>query len=448
MLAAAGSLLCAATAQAGHVKGSAGIGDLFFPKAGNGGYDVRHYDLQLHYAPSSNRLNALAKIRAHAKVGLRRFDLDFRGPDIRRLRVNGHKARFKRRGQELVIWPHRPIDNGKTIHVRAAYRGHPHAITDPDGSLDGWIRTPDGAYVAGEPQGAPTWFPCNDHPTDKASYEISIVVPSADVGMSNGKLVKHFKRHGHAHFVWREGAPMATYLATATIGEFKLTHTVVRGIPAWNAVDPSVDGSDLNELPAILDLFEPAFGHYPFSSTGGIIDHAPAVNYSLETQTRPIFNSKPGDVTVAHELAHQWFGDAVSVSRWRHIWLNEGFATWAEWYWNSTQGGESTAQVFDDLYNGHGPSSSFWAPPPGNPGGPQNLFDGAVYDRGAMTLEALRQKVGEPTFFEILRDWVAAHRFRNASTRDFIDLAESDSGQALDSFFHKWLFEAGKPTSW
>jgi hypothetical protein len=223
------------------------------------------------------------------------------------------------------------------------------------------------------------------------------------------------------------------------------------GIPSVVAIDPrEASAADvLAKMPAMLQLFEPRFGDYPFGTTGGIVDHAPSVGYALETQTRPIYDSAPGSATVAHELAHQWFGDSVSLKRWRQMWLNEGFATWSEFLWQQREGGQTVRQRFQDLYTSHGPGDrGFWDPPPGNPGGPEHLFDLTIYLRGAMTLEALREEVGTPTFFRILSDWAHDHRYGNAGTKQFIDLAEADSGKDLGHFFRVWLFQPGKPRGW
>lgn len=438
-------------AQAAPVHGSAGLGDPFFPRAGNGGYDVSHYALTLRYAPSANRLRATARISATATEGLSRFDLDLRDLHVLTVRVDGATADFRRRGQELVITPKRPLAEGRRFRVRVRYRGRPHPVIDPDGSKDGWIPTGDGAFVANEPQGAPTWFPCNDYPSDKAKFDFRVTVPKGITAVANGQLGRRIRHRRHSTFVWHERSPMATYLATATIGRFEVSRSRADGIRSYVAVDPtesSAAASVLAKAPAILDLYERRFGDYPFGETGAIVDHAPSVGYSLETQTRPLFDSAPDQVTLAHELSHQWFGDDVTTSSWPDIWLNEGPATWAEWLWDQHSGGRSTAAVFDSLYATDSDNTSFWNPPPGDPGKPENLFDGTIYVRGGMALEALRQRVGGTTFFRILRAWLRRHRYGNASTSQFIRLAEQESGMELSGFLRAWLYrpiQRGKP---
>jgi aminopeptidase N len=446
-------VLLAGTA-AGHVKfvkGSAGLGDPYFPKAGNGGYDVRHYGIRFSYKPNPNFIRAQTKVLATATENLSRFDLDFRHLKITGLRVNGKKASFERKGQELKITPRRGLRKGTRFTVKVRYQGHPRPVIDPDGSKDGWIPTDDGAFVASEPQGASSWFPCNDYPTDKATYTIQGTVPKKKTVVSNGALVSRTRHGKRTTFKWHEGSPMATYLATASSGKFNVTRSTADGIPSYDAVDPREEPDSvapLAKIPAILRLFGPRFGAYPFGSTGATVDHAASVGYALETQTRPLYDSAPGVNTVAHEIAHQWFGDAVSLKRWRQIWLNEGFATWAEFLWQQQLGGMSLPKRFAELYATPASKKSFWNPPPGDPGGAKYLFAGSIYVRGSMTLEALREEVGTQTFFRILSDWVRKHAYGNAGTKQFIKLAEADSGMNLGHFFDEWLFKKGKPRNW
>jgi aminopeptidase N len=441
----------AATAQATFVKGSAGLGDPYFPKAGNGGYDVGHYGIKLRYTPRSNFLSATTKITATATENLSRFDLDFRHLRVSALSVNGEKAGHTRRGQELRVTPQHGLRKGRRFVVRVRYRGHPRPVIDPDGSKDGWTPTDDGAFVASEPQGSPSWFPCNDYPTDKATYAIRVSVPKGKTAVANGALLSRATHGDRTTFTWREESPMATYLATVTTGKFNVVRSSANGIPSYVAVDPreaQASAAPLSRIPAILRLFGPSFGAYPFGATGAVVDHAPSVGYALETQTRPLYDSAPDTITVAHELAHQWFGDSVSLKRWRQIWLNEGFATWSEWFWQQHAGGQSLTHRFADLYSTPASRTKFWNPPPGNPGGGANLFVGSIYVRGGMALEAVREMVGQPTFLRILRDWVRDHAYGNAGIKQFIHLAEADSGRNLGHFFHVWLFRKGKPTNW
>lgn len=393
----------------------------------------------------------MATITATATHGLSSLNLDYRGPKVTSLTVGGQPAAASRAGQELTVTPATPIAAGQQFEVVVSYAGQVGPLIGSDGSISGWIPTGDGAFVAGEPRGAPTWFPCNDHPTDKATYETSITVPAGRVALANGILTGQTTSGAKTTFTWREDNPMATYLATATSGRFGLTQSSAGDIPSYIAVDPreaKQSRRTLAKLPQIVAFLESAFGDYPFASTGAIVDHAPFVGYALETQTLPLFDRAPDELILVHELAHQWFGDSLTPARWTDIWLNEGFATWSEWLWTDAKGGETLEQTFKQLYKVPAKDRGFWGPPPGNPGGPRHLFDGTVYIRGAMTLEALREKIGEPAFFSTLARWTSEHRYGNVSTPEFVALAEQEAGQELDEFFRVWLYQRDKPTAW
>jgi aminopeptidase N len=200
----------------------------------------------------------------------------------------------------------------------------------------------------------------------------------------------------------------------------------------------------------VLDFLADTFGPYPFAASGGIVDQDPGLGFALENQTRPIystvfFDSPEGNVgVVVHELAHQWYGDSLAVEEWKHIWLNEGFATYAEWLW-SEHTGEATAQEnFDFFYSLIPADDPFWDVVIGDPGR-DNMFDFAVYARGAMTLHQLRLAVGDEDFSTILKIWASAQKDGNVTTDEFISLSESISGQQLDALFETWLFTAEKP---
>jgi aminopeptidase N len=443
----------AAPAQAAAVEfspGSPGLGDPFFPLAGNGGYDVGHYSLVFSYDPATRQFDGTATIIATATQNLSRFDIDLRDFDIERLTVNGAAASFTRDGQELVITPAAGLPAGLAFTVMVGYSGIPSVVTDPDQSIEGWVPTDDGAFVVGEPQGSPAWYPVNDNPRDKATYDFTATVPAGITVMANGVLESQTTASGRTTFVWRSSSPMAPYLATATLGRFDLTqYTLPSGIPAYVAIDPTLPtGNVLRKLPDIVDFYTSIYGPYPFEAVGAVVDDAPDVGYSLETQTKPVFDRMPNEATLAHELSHMWYGDSVTLTEWPDIWLHEGFATWSEWIWSEHQGNKSAHNWFKTLYNTPPQDTAFWTPPPGDPGSPVYLFNGTIYYRGAMTLQALREKIGDGAFFQIMRQWAAEHRHGNATTPQFVALAEQISGMQLDHFFDVWLYQPDKPTSW
>jgi aminopeptidase N len=435
--------------QQGSDAGASGIGDADFPLDGNGGYDVSHYDLRIDYAPSTKHLAGVATISAKATQQLARFNLDLTGYRLGDVSVNGAKAIAARTGSELIVQPATPLRKGAAFTVKVAYSGEPKPVRDSSNlGTYGFIPTDDGAFVACEPNGAKTWFPANDHPADKASFDIAITVPKGLVAMSNGEQVgKPVTTGAKTTFKWREKHPMTTYLATATLGDFDLRegHTP-GGIPIVAAVDPKFRSSldNLYKVSGeVTDYWSTIFGPYPFSSTGGMIDDFTA-GYALENQTKPLYGGfQPDETIIAHELAHQWFGDSVSIKRWRDLWLNEGFATYAEWLW-SEHTGKSTADQIFDKYHARPTSDPMWKYPPGR-AQPADLFNVSVYTRGGMTLHALRKAIGDDTFFKLLKTWTAQHKYGSATTTQFIALAERLSGKKLQPLFDAWLFKSERP---
>ncbi|GAA5018129.1 hypothetical protein GCM10023258_04750 [Terrabacter aeriphilus] len=644
----------------GFRPGAGSVGDPYVGHLGNGGYDVRHYDLAVSYDPATDRLRGRAGISAVATQDLSRFNLDLVGLTVRSVTVDGRAARWNRAGGELRITPPRGLRTKRAFTTVVVYDGVPATL--PDGS--GFVHTGDGALVIGEPEVAATWFPVNDHPSDKATYHFDVTVPKGLTAVANGSLTRTRTHHGWTTWTWDARAPMASYLATATIGRFDLRRSTHAGIAIWDAVDPALHdpvarprtgssfaisgqadssykrltrtiavpaggasvtfwvtrrteqrwdhffvearhpgGDDWTTLPdanghssadtgdscpqwlelhpflthyqhddgdgtctpsgttgqwnaaagkssgpeqwridltpyagstvelslsyasdqsvqlpgvfiddiavstgegstsfepdgdvmdgwtvpgppagspvnendwsvggvadvppppgvgadaslaresEVLDFLSATFGRYPFRASGGIVDDDPDLGFALENQTRPIysqvfFDQPEGDTgVVVHELAHQWFGDSVSVRRWKDIWLNEGFATYAEWLWSEHDGQGSAQENFDFWFGAIASQSPFWQVVIGDPGR-DLMFDDAVYLRGGMTLHQLRLTVGDEAFFTILRTWARTHRYGNGTTGQFIALAERVSHRQLDAFFDTWLRTPGKP---
>jgi aminopeptidase N len=244
---------------------------------------------------------------------------------------------------------------------------------------------------------------------------------------------------------------MASYLSMAASGNYTLsTSTTPSGLPIVNAVDDDLTptqkttaGTRLALQPEMIAFFEGLFGPYPFSSFGAVIDDDTSAGYALENQTRPIYSGVPSEGTIAHELAHQWYGDKITPKQWTDIWLNEGFATYAQWLWSEHRGGPSLQDRFDDV-TATPASDSFWSVPPADPGA-LDLFADATYDRGAAFLYALRLTVGDTAFGSILQKWAARPASVAVTTADLLALSETVSGQQLDDLFDAWLYQPTKP---
>jgi len=451
--------LTALTAIAALVfsPGAPGIGDPYYPDYGNGGYDVSRYDLRLRYQPATDELSGTATITARTTQDLSRFDLDFL-LDVRSVLVDGRPAGFARQGDhELVVTPARPLPKNHPMTVRVTYSGIPS--TKLGEGFTAWVRTPDGALAVGEPEEAWWWFPSDDHPADKAYFDISVAVPDGVEVISNGTMPHPPAPDGPGwtRWSWHSARPMATYLASLAIGQYDVEQSRAPGgrpvIYAYsNLLTPALAAAaraSVGRTEEIVDWESSLFGPYPFESEGGVVAPPGALPFSLENQTRPTYGTShfqrgPDPYVVVHENAHQWFGDEVSLARWQDIWLNEGFATYAEWLWSEHVGDGTAQEMFDNLYAGFPADDELWKLPPGNPGVP--VITPEVYLRGAMTLHALRTTVGDRAFFHILRGWPAAHRYGNGTTAQFVALAEKVSGRNLDALFQAWLYTPAKPT--
>ena len=435
--------------------GASGIGDPYWPLDGNGGIDVASYRIHNRYALATKRLAGRTTVTftATATADLSSFSLDFLLP-VRKVTVDGVRARFSRsgRGHELRITPSRALPPGSTHTAVVTYAGNP-AKQDYAGERN-WLASTREVVTMNEPHMAPWWFPANDHPLDKALVDVRITVPKGREVVSNGKLLGRQTGRRGTTWHWRADEPMAPYLAFFAAGDFTLARGVRDGLPWLVAVSDRLPPAQqrrsmrlMKISPAVVAGLEKDLGDYPFSVVGGITTSLNP-GFALENQTRPTYPAigfhDPS--LVVHELAHQWFGDDIAVQGWRDIWLNEGFATFMEWRWAETHGGSSAQETLHRTYDATDASSPFWRVTVADPGA-ANVFDGAIYDRGGMTLQALRNRVGEEAFWLIVRAWIDEQSGGNGSTEEFEETAERVSGQELTGFFIAWLRTPEQPAT-
>ncbi|MET9553462.1 M1 family metallopeptidase [Streptomyces sp. NPDC006645] len=452
------------TPVAPATPGAAGLDDPYFPHLGNGGYDVTHYGLTLDYDPATGRLDATAAITARATHRLSAFNLDLAGLTVGRVTVDGARAGVRRADTELTLRPRADIGRGATFRTVVRYSGVPRTLTGADGMREGWLRSGKRAVALGQPTGSMAWFPGNHHPSDKAAYDLRITVPKGQQAISNGELTSERTTGGRTVFDWHCAEPMASYLATVAVGPYRTDRTnrtnrtdqpnrtdrpkssrdAADGIPVHTAVDPAVaaESADLlARIPEIMKWGEKTFGPYPFSSTGVIIGRPGDADFNLETQNRPFLPGPSGIGILVHELAHQWFGDSVTPKSWRDIWLNEGFAEYAEWLWAEAEDGVPAQRAFERAYA----DAENWAFPPAEPPTAAHISARPVYGRGAMVLHQLRLAVGDKAFFALVRGWAREHRHGNASTADFTAFAQRRTDRDLTALWAAWLYGSGKP---
>ncbi|GAA1877636.1 M1 family metallopeptidase [Streptantibioticus ferralitis] len=437
---------------------SRGAGDLgrhrYFPRHGSDDYRVLRYRIQLDWKPGSGRVLGTASITVVPERALDVLSLDLSRMEVSRVVAADVPAEFRRRKKKLYIRPGLPLPPGRPVDIEVGYRGVPRPVGIPE--LDdeaGWFRTRDGVAVMSEPLGAPSWFPSNDRPDDKARYRIAVTAPEAYQVCANGRLALRRPVGGHrTEWVYDHQEPMSAYLATVAIGRFVWDEQSggPPGVLLRNAFpERLVDRArfDFGRQPRMLRLFSDLFGRFPFEQYGAVVVDA-VVGDPLEAQTLSVFGTdridgrRGHEDEVAHELAHQWFGDSVGIGDWRDIWLKEGFATYAEWLWSQATGGPGAhAMAASQLAELRAVGQDFVIADPG----PAALYDERLYSRGASTLHALRLTVGDERFFGILREWVARYRGGSAGTERFVALAELVSGVALGDFFHDWLYTTALP---
>jgi len=432
--------------------GSSGLGDSLYPNFGNGGYDVTHYTLDFTVNDvATSDLTAIVTIEAKADQALSSFNLDFVGFEIDEITVNDEIARFSRNGQELTVQPLKPLAENESFTVVVRYNGSPEEMQSVALPIQtGWVTFDGGSFVLSEPDGSADYYPVNDHPLDKAVFTFRITVPKPFEVAANGTLTETTDNGSTTTFVFETRDPMASYLATINIDEFDIeTMKSDNGIPIRNYYSTGLP-EDVRKPFArqgeMLEYFSELFGPYPFDVYGALVMNT-EFGAALENQTLSIFGMdmidlkdvKTTELTVAHELAHQWFGDSVSVADWSDIWLNEGFADYSEGLWiEHTSGRAALDQWIKSQYADVIQSPQYF-PAPGNPRA-DDLFNGGVYVRGGLTLHALRLETGDEVFFEILQTYFERYEGRNATTDDFIAVAEEVSGQKLTGLFDGWLF--------
>ncbi|MEE9298404.1 MAG: M1 family metallopeptidase [Acidimicrobiia bacterium] len=426
--------------------GASGLGDPYFPELGNGGYDVSHYDIDIRVDPETAELEATTTITAVAEETLATFNLDFVGLEITSVAVDGTEATYLRDGAELRISPDEGIVKGEEFTVSVEYSGRPQLIYLVSvGVQFGWIQTPEGIYVIAEPDGARTWFPSNDHPSDKARFTFHVTVPKPLTAAANGALVETIDNGDTRTFVWDLESLMATYLATIVIGEYERVESRgPDGVLIRDYLPTSFNGtvpSAFEVTAEAMELLAEWFGPYPFDRYGHIVVYE--LGGALENQTLSLMGSRAlFDEVVVHELAHQWWGNSVSSQTWQDIWLNEGFATFSEFLWTEHLRGEEA--MLEEIGGLHERLRSVGHFAIGDPQESQ-LFGPAVYWRGGMTLHALRVAVGDDVLKKIFHEYFGRFVDGTASTADFIGIAEEVSGQDLTELFDAWLFSVPLP---
>ncbi|KAA8881864.1 M1 family metallopeptidase [Nocardia colli] len=424
--------------------GTPGLGDPYYPMDGNGGYDVSHYDVQISYDPPTRRLAGSTRIEAVSTQALHIFELDYRGPAVQNVLLDGEPATFYPSDQhELVVIPMSPLPSGRSFTITVDYAGEQSDMTHA-----GWTPLPDGgSFVAGEPHSATTWFPLNDTVLNKATFSLQATVPAAWQVVSNGVKTGEIVNGDTRTVNWATGHPVAGYQTTIAIDHFDyLEQRRADGTPLVSVFAPgAADARDLAaRLPEVLDFLESLYGPYPFEAAGGIY-LGTDLHFSLETQTRPTYTSPPSLRTIVHENAHQWWGNSMSITHWSDICLNECFAGYtADYLWPERKEGKDIDAVYRETIAKHLADPEFWRIPLADPGAGHEFT--SVYSRGPLFLHALRRLIGDDVYFAAVREFVQHHLDGNASMPELRSYLRSRSSVDLGPFFAAWLDRTTPPS--
>ncbi|WP_426998880.1 M1 family metallopeptidase [Pseudarthrobacter sp. N5] len=433
---------------------SAESADPYMPGHGTDAFKVSRYELDLDYKLASNRLMGRAVLDAVALRAVSAVVLELVGLRAVKVQLNGRKVRrFSQRAGQLVIVPDQPLVAGHPFALDIRYEGNPAPRRGLWGEV-GWEELTDGVLVAGQPNGAASWFPCNDHPGHKASFRISVTTDDNYRAVCNGLLVAHSRKSSRETWAYEQTEPMATYLATVQIGRYELLqlHDAhgAGGVPQFVAVPAALAAtarSGLAKQPDMMRTFINCFGPYPFQEYTVVVTED-ELEIPLEAQTLSILGRNhlepewESQRLMAHELSHQWFGNSLTVSSWSDIWLHEGFACYAEWIWSEESGVMSVADRARAAWRKLNTSAKDLLV--GDPG-PELMFDDRVYKRGALALHALRLRCGDIAFFALIQEWTRDNRHGSVSTAAFILAVDRATGLDSELLLHSWLFEEALP---
>ncbi|MBK8903405.1 MAG: M1 family metallopeptidase [Anaerolineaceae bacterium] len=420
------------------------IGDPYAPKLGNAGYDVTHYTLIMALDPAVENIDATVEIRGVVTAAeLAALSLDFVGFEVTEALLDGQPVAFAHENDKLILFPAQPLAENSPFGLSITYTGEPVERPSPYVGFAAAVGMSfvngESIYVLSEPDGSRFWFPNNDHPRDKATYRFEITVPEGLTAVANGLLIDQIDGAGSSTFIWEHDHLMASYLATVVVGEFERLESVSPdGVLLRHYVTDEAMGefeTAVADLGEAIDWMSELFGPYPYEAFGFVTADVSSV--SLETQTMVLLaNNMIGQITVMHELAHQWFGNWVSLDSWQQMWRNEGFATYVQLMWENRDDPEAlelTMEAVRSAVEDNGDGFALGNPPPAQ------LFSFNTYFGGALFVHKLRQEMGDEAFFSGLQTYFSTYGGGTASDAEFRAVMEAAVGRSLEAFFAEWL---------
>lgn len=430
--------------------------DSYYPRVGEPDVDALRYRLDLSWTPHDRTLQGSATLRFRAPRELTSIRLDLGAPlEVGSATLDGETVTVTRPARNALALGDfaAPLAADSTHVLEIGYAGRPAPVGSPTTRADvdgvGWHHARSGgAWAMQEPWGAHTWYPVNDHPSDKAFYDISIETPRAVRGVAGGELLSDRVRDDRRTTRFRLSHPAASYLTTIAIGDYRAYRDRgPHGLPITYWLRPG-DREFLPELrrtPAMLRWLEARLGRYPFATAGAVF--VPS-HSAMETQETVSMGSLSGirervPVVLLHEYAHQWYGDTVSPADWRELWLNESFATYVQIHWEADHGGVPVPRymryirsIDNRLRRQDGPPGAYDR---------REFGDSSVYYSGALMLHELRRRIGGDTFDRALRAWPQRHADASADRGDYIGWLNRFTDRRLRPFMRDWLLSERTP---
>jgi aminopeptidase N len=433
------------------------VADPVYPQHGNPALDVLGYTLKLSWAPTTATLTGSANLRIRVAKPVTDLQLDFESSyALGAVSVDGTPAKAASTGDKLTVATG-PLVADRIVALAVNYSGTPKPVQMPSNrgdAVDGLgLRATDdrSLWTMQEPFGAYTWYPANDQPSDEARYDIQVTVPKGWSGIAQGRLVAHTTTASGEVYEWRSDDPVASYLTTLAAGRYtEGTATGPHGIPVTYWMRTGKDEAlrpALQRIPELLSWLEDHFGPYPFSSAGAVlVDSRSAMETQQMVTMGADFDPSEATETLLHELSHQWFGDSITPRDWRSVWLNEGFAMYAEWKWAVSQGDLGTeAEWVAHLRTGDNASRAT-----AGPAGhwlPDHFAEANIYFGPALMLDELRKQLGDQAFYAMCRDWVQTHRNQSVDREMFTAFVNAETGKDFTALINRWLDSPTTPTS-
>ncbi len=425
------------------------------------GVDVQHYTFRVGLGDDSDEVLGETTVSARfAAEGVKELTLDLasasqgRGMTVESVTSDGKAVTFTHKENRLAMAVEPAAKAGESRAFAIKYRGVPAS-----GLRIGKNKFGERTFFSDHwPDKARQWLPTIDHPYDKATSEFVVTAPGRYQVIANGSLIEEIDLgDGRRTTHWKESVPIAAWLNALGVAQFASRHSgSVAGVPVevWSYHQDAEKGRTAFEEPAlkVLKYYSDTFGPFPYEKLGNV--EAAGVDGGMELASAIFYgersvNGRVATDLVAHEVAHQWFGDSVTERDWDDVWLSEGFATYGDLlYTEQSRGRDALAAK---LKRARTTVLAFEAKNPGVPVIHQNLSDmrkvlnPLVYQKGAWVLHMLRLRVGDDKFFGGLRLYYRRHRDGNASTDDFRRAMEEASGQSLSRFFDQWLRRPGSP---